>query len=134
MGGNLKKYDPIVVNELIKSTCMSIPSKHREDERDPFNDPTKDKFGKPKPRVNVQALKEFFKKQLTSEGFKIQDKLEDQSAGFTRQKKNNGRYNYSKIGKDGKKVVLTVPGTLLPPTVVPDVAGNFKITDQYKKK
>lgn len=68
MGGNLEKYNPLVVDELVKGMCLDVPTKHREDERDPFNDYTKDKNGKIKPRVNVAALKDFFKTQLSEAG------------------------------------------------------------------
>lgn len=68
LGGDLKPYDPLKVEELIKATCMSIPTKHKEDERNPMKDTTKDKFGRPKPRVNVPALKDFFRTQLVNAG------------------------------------------------------------------
>jgi len=68
IGGSLQNtYDPLTIDEIIKSTCMDIPTKHKEDETDPFTDTTK-KDGKIVPRVNVKALKDFFKQQLTQNG------------------------------------------------------------------
>lgn len=67
MGGTLQKYDPVKVDEIIKGTCFDIPTSHQEDPSNPFKDTVK-KDGKHVPRVNVKALKDFFKKQLIESG------------------------------------------------------------------
>ncbi len=68
MGGDLKPYNPLKVDELLKAACMEIPSTHKEDERDPFKDQKKDKNGKPLPKINVHAVKDFFKSNLVESG------------------------------------------------------------------
>lgn len=71
MGGDLKPYNPLKVDELLKAACMEIPSSHREDERDPFKDQKKDKNGKPLPKINVHAVKDFFKTNLIESGVRL---------------------------------------------------------------
>jgi hypothetical protein len=68
MGGDLKPYNPLKVDELLKAACMEIPSSRKEDERDPFKDQKKDKNGKPLPKINVHAVKDFFKTSLVQSG------------------------------------------------------------------
>ena len=38
--------------------------------------------------------------------------------GLKRSKADMGRFNYEKVGSDGKKITLTVPGTPIPPVIV----------------
>lgn len=71
MGGDLAPYNPLKVETLLKAACMEIPSKHKEDERDPFRDQLKDKDGKILPKINVHAVKDFFKTNLVKSGVSL---------------------------------------------------------------
>ena len=50
--------------------------------------------------------------------FIINDKLDDNVGQFKRKKTRDGSYTYEKTGENGKKIVLSVPGTPIPPVKV----------------
>ena len=125
MSGSLQNIDELAIQRLLKATCDSKASKSRKnDPRNQFDNIKKDKNGKPLPKVDVKKIKEFWQKELIAANFTVIDKTIQTTNGYTREKKNDGSYTYTKNDATGKHVVVAVPGTPIPNTVVKDVKAT----------
>jgi len=121
MSGSLQDIDELAIQRLLKATCDNKADKNRKnDSRNQFDNVKRDKNGKPLPKVDVKKLRDFFSKELTTAGFNVTDNTVQTTNGYSREKTNDGVYTYTKNDASGKAVVVSVPGTPIPKTVVDD--------------
>lgn len=119
MSGALQNIDELAIQRLLKATCDDKADKKRKnDSRNQFDNIKRDKDGKPLPKVDVKKIREFWQKELIAANFTVTDNTIQTTNGFTREKNGDGSYSYTKNDASGKKVVVAVPGTPIPATVV----------------